>query len=125
MIHEEFRRFLRFCAVGVANTGLHLLVVLVLVEWLHWRPSLGNALAFVCANLFSFAVNSRWTFAGSKGGFGRYPRFLAVSLSGLLISWASVEIAQWLALHYLVGVVGSVGLVALSGYVLNRLFVFR
>lgn len=125
MIRAEFTRFLRFCVVGVANTGVHMLVLLALAELLHWSPSLANACAFLCANLFSYLVNSRWTFAAMKGGATRYPRFLAVSLVGLTLSWACVELAMRLGLHYLVGVAGSVLLVAVSGYILNRLFVFR
>ncbi|NSL55468.1 GtrA family protein [Uliginosibacterium aquaticum] len=125
MIRAEFPRFLRFCAVGVANTGVHMLIVLTLAELLHWPPPLANAMAFLGANLFSYILNSRWTFATMKGDASRYPRFLAVSLVGLAISWASVELAMLAGLHYLFGVVGSVLLVAVSGYILNRLFVFR
>lgn len=125
MIRAELKRFVRFCLVGVANTGVHMLVVLMLVEGLAWIPPLANVTAFLCANLFSFLVNSRWTFATMQGGASRYPRFFAVSLVGLAISWACVELALLTGLHYLVGVVGSVLLVAVSGYVLNRLFVFR
>lgn len=125
MIRAELKHFVRFCLVGVANTGVHMLIVLALAELLHWAPPLANAAAFICANLFSYIVNSRWTFVAMQGGASRYPRFFAVSLVGLAISWASVELAMRLGLHYLVGVVGSVLLVAVSGYVLNRLFVFR
>jgi putative flippase GtrA len=125
MIQHEFPRFLRFCLVGVANTGVHMLIVLALAELLHWPPDWANVSAFICANLFSYAINSRWTFASMQGDRTRYLRFLAVSLTGLAISWASVRLAMLLHLHYLIGVAGSVVLVAVSGYVLNRLFVFR
>ncbi|GAB2903210.1 hypothetical protein GCM10027046_35670 [Uliginosibacterium flavum] len=125
MMQKEFGRFVRFCLVGVANTGVHMLIVVSLAELLHWPPDWANVTAFVCANLFSYAVNSRWTFAVMKGDASRYPRFLAVSLVGLCLSWACVKLAIHLNLHYLIGVAGSVVLVAVSGYVLNRLFVFR
>ena len=125
MMQAEFGRFARFCLVGLANTGVHMAVVLLLAEILRWQPTWANVSAFICANLFSYAVNSRWTFASMQGDRTRYLRFLAVSLTGLAISWACVRLAIQLNLHYLIGVAGSVLLVAVSGYVLNRLFVFR
>ncbi|MDP5240146.1 GtrA family protein [Uliginosibacterium sp. 31-16] len=124
MIQAEFGRFVRFCLVGVANTGAHMAVVLLLVERLHWQPARGNVGAFLCANLFSYLVNSRWTFASMQGDRTRYPRFLAVSLVGLTISWSCVKIALLLNQHYLLGVAASVVIVSIVGYVLNRLFVF-
>ena len=120
----ELWRFLRFCTVGVANTVLHLMVVYALVELLMFAAPLANALAFVVANLFSFFANSRWTFQQSSD-IQRYLRFVAVSCVGLAISWLSVVGAQSMGFHYMLGVVVSVVAVALSGYILNRLFVFR
>ena len=126
MMRSEFGRFVRFCVVGVANTSVHMVIVLLLAEILHWTPQLANVAAFVCANIFSYAVNSRWTFASMRGqNRARYPRFLAVSLVGLGLSWACVELAIRLGLHYLIGVAASVLVVAVSGYILNRIFVFQ
>ena len=125
MMSSEFRRFLCFCLVGVANTGLHMLIVLTLAESLHWQPTWANVTAFASANLFSYIANSRWTFSAVKGDAFRYPRFLIVSLVGLALSWSCVALAVQAGLHYLFGVIGSVLIVAVSGYILNRLFVFR
>lgn len=120
----EQKRFLRFCVVGVANTLLHLAVVYTLVEVLGLLPTMANVLAFIVANLFSFLVNSRWTFQ-QAAGLQRYSRFLVVSLTGLVLSWLCVALAGQLGVHYMLGVIASVGAVAVSGYLLNRRFVFR
>lgn len=125
MMRAELTRFVRFCLVGVANTALHMLIIVTLAEALHWPPTWANVMAFTCANLFSYALNSRWTFTTTTNDISRYPRFLAVSLVGLAISWGCVKIALILNLHYLVGVVSSVVLISIVGYVLNRLFVFH
>lgn len=120
----EGGRFVRFCCVGLGNTGVHLGVVLMLVEWGGVAPPLANALAFACANMVSYALNARWTFR-HRASVAQYLKFFAVSLVGLGISWASVLMAlRWQA-HYVVGVLVSVVLVALVGYALNRYFVFR
>jgi putative flippase GtrA len=47
-----------------------------------------------------------------------------VSLVGLFISWSAVWAAQQAGFHYALGIVSSVVLVALAGYVMNRHFVF-
>lgn len=120
----EYARFIRFCTVGLANTGVHMVTVLLLTEALHWAPSWANMMAFACANVFSYLLNSRWTFTAPTDQVSRYPRFLAVSLVGLTISWGCVKIALLLDLHYLLGVGASVVIVSIVGYVLNRLFVF-
>lgn len=120
----EQKRFLRFCMVGVANTLLHMAVVYTLVEEVGMLPRLGNMLAFVVANLFSFFVNSRWTFQ-QAAGLQRYTKFFLVSLTGLALSWLCVALAEKIGVHYMLGVIASVGAVAVTGYLLNRRFVFR
>lgn len=121
---HEFEHFLRFCVVGVANTLVHVGAVMGLADGAHIAPPLANVLAFCIANVFSYFVNTHWTFR-TRASWAIYTRFLAVSLVGAGLSWGAVECALLMHLHYLIGVVASIGAVAVVGYGLNRLFVFR
>ena len=120
----EFWRFVRFACVGVGNTVIHLFVVTSLVEVIGIAPPPANTAAFALANIFSYFMNSAWTFRRKKT-LGGYGRFLTVSLVGLAVSWSCVFTAELLDFHYLIGVVASVFFVASIGYVLNRCFVFN
>lgn len=97
------RRFAAFSGIGVVNTGIHVGIVVALVESVGTHPVLANCLAFVAANAFSYWANSRWNY-GMPMSRPRYLRFLAVSLAGLGTTMAMSAIAAAMAWHYLVGV---------------------
>ena len=119
----EPARFIRFALIGVVNTGIHFIVLVSLVERLAWWPAPANALAFLCANLFSFVANSRITFRAVPS-WQRYRRFFAVSLFGVGFSWLMGMLAQWLAVHYLLMFALQLALMPLINYLLIRRFAF-
>lgn len=92
-----------FSLIGIVNTLLHLLIVAGLVELFRIYPILANGMAFICANLFSFWANSRWSFRVAMT-HQHYARFLTVSLLGLTVSLISVAISEAMDWHYLIGV---------------------
>jgi putative flippase GtrA len=100
---ETGRQLTGFSLIGVVNTLIHLMIVTGLVEFLGISPVPANGLAFICANLFSFWANSRWSFR-IIATRQRYLRFFTVSLLGLVISLIAVTISEFLQWHYLVGV---------------------
>ena len=100
---ESGRQLTGFSMIGIVNTVIHLAIVTGLVELLRVYPVLANGLAFLCANLFSFWANSRWSFRLSMTR-QRYARFLVVSLFGLMVSLLAVAISEALQWHYLMGV---------------------
>lgn len=117
-------QLLRYCLVGVGNTFAHFAVLMALVEGAAAAPAVANVLAFVAANALSFVMNSRFTFA-SRLGWGRYLKFLAVSLLGLAINYLTMRAAEALGLHYLVGAAAAIVLVIGIGFALSRAVVFR
>lgn len=116
-------QLLRYCLVGVGNTLAHFAVLVALVEAAGMAPAAANVLAFVAANALSFVMNSRFTFA-SRLGWGRYLKFLAVSLLGLAINYLTMRTAEALGLHYLVGAAAAIVLVVGIGFALSRAVVF-
>ncbi|WP_048647895.1 GtrA family protein [Nitratireductor soli] len=106
----------RFAMVGIANSlidfaafsGLVLLAV---------PPLLANVLAWAVAVVFSFAVNSRWTFVQAET-VGRRSSFARFALSGSIISLGSSSLAV-LILPPLTGVFAAKLIGIAVGAVLN------
>ncbi|WP_295852329.1 GtrA family protein [uncultured Xylophilus sp.] len=121
---ETTRQFAGFSLIGLVNTGIHLAVVTSLVEWARLHPALANGLAFVCANVFSFFANSRWTFR-SAASLSRYLRFVTVSLAGLAIAMAASALGAALHWHYLAGVLLSFALLPVLSFAANKYWTWK
>jgi putative flippase GtrA len=118
------RRFATFCAVGGANTLVHMAVAWLMVSaaGLPLLPS--NAVAFLVANLASFAANAKLTF-GTTVQWRLYPAFLGVSMTALVASTVLVALADRAGIHYLIGIAVSAVLSAVVGFALSNRWVFR
>lgn len=97
------RQFTGFSLIGVINTIIHLVIVTGLVEICFAHPIVANAIAFICANFFSFWANSHWSFQTTLSR-QRYLMFFTVSLVGLAVSILAIAVSEALKWHYLVGV---------------------
>jgi putative flippase GtrA len=87
---------LRFVVVGVANTVLSFVVFSAALAAL--RPARGaagmaQALAYGAGALLSFALNSRWTFAGAQRTRAAAFRFAVSQAATLLASAGAMELA--------------------------------
>ena len=106
----------RFAVVGIANSGIDFLVFAILA--MAGLPALlANLLAWAVAVIFSFAVNSRWTFESTKT-LGREKSFLRFALSGAAISLGASSLALVL-LTPLIGILPAKLIGIFVGAVLN------
>lgn len=94
---------MKFGLSGVLATGLHVLVASVLITTVLPVPAAANGIAFVVANLFSYAINTLWTFSHPLQGRSLV-RFVLVSLLGLLIAVSVSGLADWYGLNYWYGI---------------------
>ncbi|MGO8756340.1 MAG: GtrA family protein [Gallionellaceae bacterium] len=115
--------FLRFSFIGIINTGLHFILLVILVEKVNIWPPLANASAFFGANLFSYFANSRFSF-GVGINSSRYIRFFTTSLIGMGISYGLSDIVAHLGWHYLFGFALLVVVMPPVNYLLVRRLVF-
>jgi putative flippase GtrA len=91
------QQVLRFIIVGSAAAAVHFLVVLVLVQGLHWLPLLANIAAFVVAFQVSYCGHHFWTFAhDTRSHQQSLPRFLLVAIGSFCLN----EFLYFLLLHY-------------------------
>ncbi|WP_244070399.1 GtrA family protein [Nitrosomonas sp. PY1] len=125
MIDREIgRQFTGFSLIGIFNTIIHLVIVTSLVEVFLAHPMPANAIAFICANLFSFWANSRWSFRTTLT-HQRYLRFFTVSLIGLTTSILAIAVSETLNWHYLIGVAISFCIMPLLTFVAHRSWTYK
>ena len=114
----------RFAIVGVAATFIHVIVVVGFVEALNWHPSVANGIAFIVANLFSYAANTRWSFE-AKISMASWYRFVAVSF----VAWLLTIAISWLVAagggSYMLGILLVVTLIPALSYFGHRNFTYR
>lgn len=81
-------RFLRFAAVGAANTAITFAVFTLCTAVLHLPAAGANVLGWVAGFVNSFLVNRAWTFADRGGASARrtLPRFAASTLLAFSVS---------------------------------------
>lgn len=114
----------RFAMVGVAATFIHVTVAVGFIEGVHWHPGIANGIAFVVANFFSYAANTRWSF-GAKIGVDSWYRFVAVSF----VAWLLTVAISWLVAaaggSYMLGILLVVTLIPTLSYIGHRNFTYR
>lgn len=125
-----------FLLVGVGNTLLSMLLMLLLYEQLglgYWGSS---ALAFVLGSAFSFIMNRRFSFKSRGNLWGDLARFVLVIAACYLVAFSLSrplirEMLKWRALTFLAPwadqiamIAGNVIFTALN-YFGQRFFAFR
>ena len=118
--------FVRFGSFGAVATLVHVVIFTVLVESFAVAPVRASIPAFLCAMLFSYVANSKWTFRVDVEHGTHLHRYALVSLFGLalntLITYVVVDV---LRLWYGVALALVVAAVPLMTYLLNRHWTYR
>lgn len=97
------RRFISFGSVGVLSTAVHVAVASALITAAGWPAGFANGVAFCVATVVSYSLQSRLTFRRAMSRRTLW-RFVAVAAGGAAVSMAISGGAEWLGLHYLVGI---------------------
>jgi putative flippase GtrA len=121
---DRFLRFARFCAVGGFVTGLDLLSVALLSQWL--TPFAAVSLSYLIAVSCHFSLNKFWVFRCSRED---YLRQIIQYLLAALLTWLTTVCVVNLALGSITSSVLIAKILALPpatlvGFLALRLFVF-
>ena len=118
------RQFALFLCIGLGATAVHVVIAAYLIGTHMMPPALGNAIAFVFANLFSYFSQSTYVFQRPPTP-AQYWRFLCVSLVGLAVVAAISSGLEVLGVHYLAGIAAVVLIVPIATFGLHSLWTFR
>jgi putative flippase GtrA len=118
------RQFALFLCIGLGATAVHVVIAAYLIGTHMMPPALGNAIAFVFANLFSYFSQSTYVFQRPPTP-AQYWRFLSVSLVGLAVVAAISSGLEVLGVHYLAGIAAVVLVVPIATFGLHSLWTFR
>jgi putative flippase GtrA len=116
---------------GLANTGIHALVAVLCLEgfflgvpWLVAGPVVANGVAFVVATVFSYVVNTVWSFSTSINR-KNFQRFVVVAVIGLVAAMGLARLAELIGLPPLGGVVLVICVMPLVNFGLHSLWTYR
>ena len=119
-----FERLAVFSGVGVLNTLIHTLFVVLLVEIFDIGSVVSNGVAFVVATLCSYWANGRWSFR-VRPSVQQYGRFLIVSFLGLVITLLASGFASWVGWHYAFGMALVFVFLPILSFSLHFLWTFK
>ena len=114
----------RFALVGVGATLMHIMVAAGLIAWGGIHPGVANGVAFIVANLASYAANTRWSFR-ARMRLGNWGRFVVVSLGAWVLTVAIASAVAEAGGHYLLGIALVVSVVPLLSFVAHHNFTYR
>jgi putative flippase GtrA len=117
------RQFSLFICIGLGATVVHVVIATHLIGTRLMPPALGNAIAFVFANLFSYFPQSAYVFQRPPTSV-QYWRFLCVSLVGLALVAAISTGLEVLGAHYLVGIAAVVFVLPVVTFGLHAIWTF-
>lgn len=121
---ELRRQARRFAVSGLLVTGLHAVVAAGFINFVLHVPSLANGVAFIVATVFSYLVNTLWSF--SKPLHKRnLVRFIFVSVVGFLLAVTVSAAAQNFGLNYMSGIGLVVCIVPPVTFLLHSFWTYR
>lgn len=109
----KYKRFLKYCCVGVLNTIVTLAVICICKSVLNIDPYLSNAIGYIAGIINSFIWNKNWVFR-STGKYSREALKFAIGVAScygvqLLVVWLINTSPVGSHIYYICGI-------ALTGY---------
>ena len=118
------RKLFRFVTTGLITTSLHVVIVYLLINFKYFNAPTSNGIAFVIATLFSYLVNTMWSFS-NKLKRKNAIRFVMISCVGLVLSVSISKMVEDMGLHYWYGVLGVVTVVPILTFMMHTLWTYK
>ncbi len=99
IIKDNYKRFLRFCVVGVINTSIDFVMFSLLYYWLHYPVLMAHAMGYAIAVTNSFCWNFLWTFRSESD---RHPVRLTIAFFSVQLCVLGVScVLLWILKVYM------------------------
>lgn len=113
MNSTHLQQFVKYCLVGLMNTGITLLTIFLCKSVLGVNPYISNVIGYVCGLINSFLWNKQWVFRSRESYLGEAVRFGV----GFGVCYCVQFAIVWSLSHGMFGeTVFPVGPFAISGY---------
>ncbi|PIY96692.1 MAG: glycosyl transferase family 2 [Candidatus Kerfeldbacteria bacterium CG_4_10_14_0_8_um_filter_42_10] len=124
------RQIIKFSLVGGFNTILDFSIYISLTRfWEFWQQNylLANFVSFSFAATSSYIMNKTWTFRDkNKKIHIQYPKFLLVSIVGLLLNEITLYfIVSHLAIYDILGKIAASGVAMFWNFGANKFWTFK
>jgi putative flippase GtrA len=113
----------KFVISGLLATGLHAVVATTLISKFLILSPISNGIAFLIASIFSYILNTIWSFSQKISGKIFY-RFVLISTLGGILSVIISSYSVYLELHYSIGIITVVLTVPPITFGLHYLWTF-
>ncbi len=122
---KKYKNFVIYSVIGASGAGLDYLIFLLLVLPLGVDKFLANGISVSAGIINNFLLNVFFNFRTRDRLFRRFAMFFGVGMLGLILSW----VLLWLGIDVLgmnvpLVKLGSIFLVVLLQYNLNKIFAF-
>ena len=117
-------KIVRFGVTGAIATGVHALVAAAFVNLVAPIPTLANGVAFAVATVFSYVLNTLWSFGQPLRG-RTLLRFVVVALIGCALAVGVSGAMERAGFNYLAGILAVVAVVPPVTFVLHGLWTYR
>lgn len=124
MPYEHIKKAQRFAVSGILVTGLHVLVAAGFIRFILPLPSVANGVAFIVATIFSYLINTLWSFSSPLHGRNLI-RFLLVSSLGCALAITVSGLAELQGMSYWIGIACVVAVVPPVTFVLHNFWTYR
>jgi putative flippase GtrA len=125
-LRESLNRFFAFSLVGAFATGLHYVLLVVLVELLRIAPIVASASAFCLSAACNYLCNYHFTFRSGKKHVNAATKFAVVALVGLALNTLVIAaVLKRFGAHYLWAQVWATGTVLIWTFSANSFWTFR
>jgi putative flippase GtrA len=120
------KQFLLYCVIGTSGATLDFGSYSLLLKFTGVHYQAANAIGYTAGTLLSFALNALYNFCIRDWLMVRFLSFLGVALLGWLVSAALLHLLVG-QLHFdpYLSKLGTLGVVVMLQYNLNRLLSFR
>lgn len=118
------KQVVRFGYTGLMTTCLHMLIVVFMMKFIFPSQALANGLAFTLATIFSYFLNTKWSFS-SYIKRNNLIKYIIVSMFGLLMTIIIAWFMEQKGYHYLLGVVTIVVTIPPVSFFLHSFWTYQ
>lgn len=116
--------FVRFAMTGAIGTGVHYIILILLVELVYVSPSYSTMLGFVGGAITNYLLSNYFVFKVGSVNISSIVKFICMALFGFIFNQV-VFMASYVYVPYLVAQVIATGCVFVFNFLVSKYWVFR